>query len=1114
MLNGLYFVRYRLPIPILLAGMVLSACQTSQTSVGSAENRTQSADATPISLENAKRVLADFDQSAFKAPPRSSQDILVSLDQKDTLSGVRNKKLIAEANAKIAKDATQHTRLTSYLSRARAARGLGWNGQEIRDLRAAVAIIDRYDAGENVGFTLGPSFEKVVLRDAAWAEISDGNYNAAIKLFRRAADTVIPDTVPANLHDTGVWKEKFGQALAHANAGDISKAIEIAGLAQNENEHASDCPYRFLKNDDCMPSAIGGARGGSYGGMRAPENPWRRIYPAASKAAILQIEGRWAEAELLIRGTLELYRSEIGDSSALAWAHGRESEWFDLQRAQLALNLIQQGRLLEAEVILREAISAALREKGQTSKITAVLAAAFVELLLEQGRLDEAATLAQRVISIYHQLGVPPDSRLLGEARFLLAASDALRGDWDTAVDEYQAVRDAFSGNKSTFEKFFATNPTLLLTLAKMKPSGEVISQITTAYAKEKANKGSDHYDTIELSAIEAIATVSGAGQGNSVARLGDAVSALIDLESASRDSNTPRLQRRLRLKAIVELYIDAVTPKAGSNGTLNIDPAVVADTFKMASFAQGQSIELALGKSLARQRAGNSELRTLIRNVQDADQRIEASYNLLAKALRPAHSLRDTAVISALRAKVQRLQQSQQTVRADIEKRFPEYASLIKPTPIPLGQVKQYLAREDALVSFYPMDTKTLIWIVPSTGKAVLQVAPLGRKDIDRLVGTLRESLDPNASTLGEIPVFDVKAAHQLYTALLAPNRRIWGKSKNLLVVASGSLGQLPLSVLVTEPTTLPRQSGTLFTRYQKVPWLARSHAITVLPSVTVLASLRQNRQQPGNRLAYAGFGNPRFGARDGTNFAPGVVSTQTRGGQFMRLRSAPATRSSFSAGVADLAPLPDTDEEVRSIGKALNADIKRDVFVGEHASEETIKSLDLSNRKVLVFATHGLLPGDIDGLQQPALALTPTTRGKQVEDGLLTMGEILSLKLNADWVVLSACNTGAADGKGAEAVSGLVRAFFYAGTRALLVSNWPVETTSAKVLTTTLFTLQAKQNGLTRSYALRKAMLQLVDDAGSKDAQGRIVFSYAHPIFWAPFSVVGDGGSDGPVS
>jgi CHAT domain-containing protein len=109
---------------------------------------------------------------------------------------------------------------------------------------------------------------------------------------------------------------------------------------------------------------------------------------------------------------------------------------------------------------------------------------------------------------------------------------------------------------------------------------------------------------------------------------------------------------------------------------------------------------------------------------------------------------------------------------------------------------------------------------------------------------------------------------------------------------------------------------------------------------------------------------------------------------------------------------------------------------------------------------------------------------------------------------VVLSACNTAAGDGKGAEAVSGLGRAFFYAGTRALLVSNWPVETTSARALTTDLFRRQAGQPDLSRAEALRQAMLELIDGPGRTNAKGEILFSYAHPIFWAPFSLVGDGG------
>ncbi len=179
----------------------------------------------------------------------------------------------------------------------------------------------------------------------------------------------------------------------------------------------------------------------------------------------------------------------------------------------------------------------------------------------------------------------------------------------------------------------------------------------------------------------------------------------------------------------------------------------------------------------------------------------------------------------------------------------------------------------------------------------------------------------------------------------------------------------------------------------------------------------------------------------------------------------------------------LPGTEDEIVSICRALDGDPARDVFLGEKASESQVKSMDMSDRRVIVFATHALVPGDLDGLDQPALALSsPAVTGGK-EDGLLTMEEIFQLKLNADWVVLSACNTGAAEGAGAEAVSGLGRAFFYAGTRALLVSMWPVETTSARKLTTGLFRYQNEEPKLSRAGALRKSILELIDGPGLKN-------------------------------
>jgi CHAT domain-containing protein len=171
-------------------------------------------------------------------------------------------------------------------------------------------------------------------------------------------------------------------------------------------------------------------------------------------------------------------------------------------------------------------------------------------------------------------------------------------------------------------------------------------------------------------------------------------------------------------------------------------------------------------------------------------------------------------------------------------------------------------------------------------------------------------------------------------------------------------------------------------------------------------------------------------------------------------------------------------------------------------------VKSLDLSRYKIVAFATHGLMPGDLDGQTQPALALTAPEVAGIDGDGLLTVEKILALKLNADWVVLSACNTGAGAGAGSEAVSGLGRAFFYAGTRALLVTNWSVESASARELVTDVFRRQADNPTLTRTEALRQAMVALMDHGEARDASGKVLYTYAHPLFWAAYSVVGDGG------
>ena len=195
--------------------------------------------------------------------------------------------------------------------------------------------------------------------------------------------------------------------------------------------------------------------------------------------------------------------------------------------------------------------------------------------------------------------------------------------------------------------------------------------------------------------------------------------------------------------------------------------------------------------------------------------------------------------------------------------------------------------------------------------------------------------------------------------------------------------------------------------------------------------------------------------------------------------------------------------------IGTLLGADQDRDLFLGTRANEDAVRRTDLSQYRIVAFATHGLGRGDLDGLDQPALALSAPEVVGGAGDGLLTMEKILRLRMDADWIVLSACQSGAGSTEDDEALSGLGRAFFYAGSRALLVTAWPIETTSARALTTLIFQRYTADPTVSRAMALRSAMLAVLDEGAAIDGRSGIVrFTYAHPVFWAPFIVVGDGG------
>ena len=527
--------------------------------------------------------------------------------------------------------------------------------------------------------------------------------------------------------------------------------------------------------------------------------------------------------------------------------------------------------------------------------------------------------------------------------------------------------------------------------------------------------------------------------------------------ENADDDDTTAIAARSQRLQGIVEAYLNMLAREKNATGDVG------AETFSLADAIRGRSVQQALAASSARATAKDPALAELVRKEQDLGKQINAQLGTLTNALSLPSGERDEKGVQAINASINSLRAERLKARQEISQRFPAYADLVSPKPPSVEQIKATLTDGEAMLSFYFGQTSSFVWAVPKNGPVAFAAIKASSGDIESKVRKLREALEPQAAMISDIPPFDLKLAHELYSLLLQPVESGWKPAKNLILVTNGALGLLPLSLLPTAPAEVRSDDDPLFASYKNVPWLARTHAVTTVPSAAALRTLRQLPPGKPNRGELIAFGDPYFSKEqeaeadnaDKVRVADASGNT-TRGGPLKR-RNSPKLDGVDSAELAMLPRLPDTSDELKSIALALQADPSKVLNLGKQASEQAVKTMDLSGFKVLAFATHGLVPGELNGLSQPALALSsPTVTGGE-GDGLLTMEEILALKLDADWVVLSACNTGTGAGAGAEAASGLGRAFFYAGTRALLVTNWSVHSQSARELVTDLFRRQA---------------------------------------------------------
>lgn len=542
-------------------------------------------------------------------------------------------------------------------------------------------------------------------------------------------------------------------------------------------------------------------------------------------------------------------------------------------------------------------------------------------------------------------------------------------------------------------------------------------------------------------------------------------------------------------------------------------------EAFVAAQYAMISSAAAAVDRMTARFTSGGGELGKLeTQRDQLTGELGEADRRLSSINAAPASDGRDDALKQAV-ARRQQVRGQLDQLDQQIASRFPQYFELTRPNPLSIRQVQRLLNQDEALLLALVLDDATYVWAISHDRAAWNRVEALAAKPLMERVNALRASMGV-AGARGSVPEdtraakrvtaqagaavrsdFQTSAAHELYQQLLAPLDPFLRDKKVLLTNVSGPLTSLPLGLLLTEA---PAAGEPL----SQAKWLSDRHAMAELPSVSSLRALRclliarkadahrgcetaaeSLNHRRGQRSAHdlVGFGAPILGGKlpDGSSAPPTPADIMSGAG-------------AIPAKLRSLSELPQAKAELDSLAQQFG--LRGAVFTGAEATEAAVKSSgSLQSAQFVVFSTHGLLATEIGENTEPGLVFTPPAGPVVGEnDGLLTASEAAQLRLAADLVVLSACNTAAPSGKpGAEGLSGLARAFLFAGARSMLVSHWAVSDEATSRLMQETFRQIGTGGVRGRALALQKAMQTLRTSAGGR---------FADPRYWAPFTLVGE--------
>jgi CHAT domain-containing protein/Tfp pilus assembly protein PilF len=767
--------------------------------------------------------------------------------------------------------------------------------------------------------------------------------------------------------------------------------------------------------------------------------------------------GRDAEAEPLYKRSLAVMEKAVGlDSADMA-----------PELNNLAALYQRQFRYAEAEPLFKRAL--ALREKalppghpdaGQSLNNLATL-------YERQDRHSDSEPLFKRALAIYQKVpGADPAVATLLNNLGQVYKAEGRYADAEPAIKQSLAIREKVLGRDHVDVARSLNNLADLYQRQDRFAEAEPIYQ--RALSIRERTVGPDHPDTV--------------ASLNNLASL---------YQAQGRTSDALPLVERMMAGGRAQLRVAlAVLLDAQKKRQMEADKAF-DEALDVIQHGAQSSAASAVNKLAVRVAAGNDHLAELVRRDQDLASEADRLDKAIIAALSRQGSPREAA---AGRERLAAIAAERAALQKTFVAEFPDYAALSNPLPLKAKEIQELLSGDEAMVLFALADRESFV-LALTRDEFDWQRIPLGADALSQKVALLRRGLDVGkaSDSTGKSGLYDLALANELYATLFGPVEGLVKDKRSLLVAPSGALTALPFHLLVTEKpaAAVPdRIEG-----YRNAAWLLKRQAVSVLPSVSSLKALRGFARREQAVKPMTGFGDPVFNPSEGGNERRTASRSVTNLAYTDFWQGAGVDRGRLALA---LPQLPDTADELNAVGRDLGV-TAADIHLGADASETTVKRAPLADYRIVYFATHDLVAGDVKGVAEPSLALSIPKVPSALDDGLLTASEVAQLKLNADFVVLSACNTIAGDKPGAEALSGLARSFFYAGARALLVTHWSVDSEAATRLATSTFDQLKADSKLGRAEALRRAMLAYLDDTSSP--------RNAYPALWGPFALIGEG-------